>query len=681
VAIRGTRLFSGHVNHQIRSRDSATLEILETYSGHEDGVHSIAFDENFILFSCSYDGVIKKWNMASRTVAFSFEDRNSSITTLALHKSLLLVGTLVGDIRCFNLNDTTLFGTIDLHRGAVSSIAIQDDIVFSSGMDGKLLMFAGNEIMNVRVLCDSASPLQSLTLAFNSMITLTRGTEVIIWPQDGNFTSQNTIYASEPLTTLTVTKALIISGSKSGTIFAWDLRTYNLAFVLNKHTFQVNHLIAYNDMLFSASEDMTIMQWSLPGRQFVRAFQRTSNFNLGHLGPVNSLAICGGALFSGGSDLVTRRWNIETGKHQDLLVGHFKSVTSVLCYNNSVLTGSEDSAVFLFRPDLKDVEIVSLGTFTKSNVRQRQRKTVIRSSFLSTESLMQNRQSIIYITVSVAILISCCVALFLFSRKKRSGDKSSPAVFAYKTDSSQTVTDLETIINSVMGISKHAAYLIDSSYIAKIKKLAAGGGGEIYLAKTMDAALRAKLGDIVVQKIIFARSKPFEEAFYQEVGIMIMLSTFPNFCKILGYTENPLSMILAYYPDGSLNEWLRKNHLSLRTTVKILREISSALNTMHSHYLAHCDIKSQNVLVQIERDIPSCYLTDFGITQVLSEKIIATKSFHVINLRGLSVHYASPEAFENFRSKKFGRADFKKYDIYSLSCIMFEVLTKRSPWN
>jgi serine/threonine-protein kinase len=273
------------------------------------------------------------------------------------------------------------------------------------------------------------------------------------------------------------------------------------------------------------------------------------------------------------------------------------------------------------------------------------------------------------------------VALFLFSRKKRSGDKSSPAVFAYKTDSSQTVTDLETIINSVMGISKHAAYLIDSSYIAKIKKLAAGGGGEIYLAKTMDAALRAKLGDIVVQKIIFARSKPFEEAFYQEVGIMIMLSTFPNFCKILGYTENPLSMILAYYPDGSLNEWLRKNHLSLRTTVKILREISSALNTMHSHYLAHCDIKSQNVLVQIERDIPSCYLTDFGITQVLSEKIIATKSFHVINLRGLSVHYASPEAFENFRSKKFGRADFKKYDIYSLSCIMFEVLTKRSPWN
>jgi hypothetical protein len=44
-------------------------------------------------------------------------------------------------------------------------------------------------------------------------------------------------------------------------------------------------------------------------------------------------------------------------------------------------------------------------------------------------------------------------------------------------------------------------------------------------------------------------------------------------------------------------------------------------------------------------------LTDFGIAQILSEKIIATKAFNVINLRGLSVSYAAPEALNNFRSK------------------------------
>jgi serine/threonine protein kinase len=102
---------------------------------------------------------------------------------------------------------------------------------------------------------------------------------------------------------------------------------------------------------------------------------------------------------------------------------------------------------------------------------------------------------------------------------------------------------------------------------------------------------------------------------------------------------------------------------------------------MHAHYLAHCDIKSQNVLVEVSNNVPSCYLTDFGIAQILSEKIIATKAFHVINLRGLSVSYAAPEALNNFRSKKYIRTDFKKYDIYSLACMTFEVLTKQMPWS
>jgi serine/threonine protein kinase len=66
---------------------------------------------------------------------------------------------------------------------------------------------------------------------------------------------------------------------------------------------------------------------------------------------------------------------------------------------------------------------------------------------------------------------------------------------------------------------------------------------------------------------------------------------------------------------------------------------------------------------------------------VLSDKIIATKAFHVINLRGLSVPYAAPEAFKNFRSKIYVGADFKKYDIYSLACVIYETVSRRSPWD
>jgi serine/threonine-protein kinase len=231
-----------------------------------------------------------------------------------------------------------------------------------------------------------------------------------------------------------------------------------------------------------------------------------------------------------------------------------------------------------------------------------------------------------------------------------------------------------------MGISKHAAYLMPSSMFAKVRKLASGGGGELFIVKVMDASLQKKAGDTVIQKVVFVNNKASEEAFFQEVGIMIMLSSFPHFCQIIGYTENPLSMILKYYPDGSLYQWLRKNQRGSRFDVKLLKGLAQALYTMHSHFLAHCDVKSQNVLIQLDNDIPSCYLTDFGISQVLSEKILASSAFTIINLRGLSINYASPEALSCFRSKNYGRVDFKMYDVYSFACVLYELLTRRSPW-
>jgi serine/threonine-protein kinase len=140
-------------------------------------------------------------------------------------------------------------------------------------------------------------------------------------------------------------------------------------------------------------------------------------------------------------------------------------------------------------------------------------------------------------------------------------------------------------------------------------------------------------------------------------------------------------MILKYYPDGSLHNFLFSRELGQISMVKVMNEVALALSTMHSNFLAHRDIKTQNVLIEVENGIPSCYLTDFGIAQILSEKVIATKTFNVINLKGLSTQYASPEAFGNFRSKIYRSVDFKKYDIYSLGCVFDEVLTRTMPWN
>jgi serine/threonine protein kinase len=245
---------------------------------------------------------------------------------------------------------------------------------------------------------------------------------------------------------------------------------------------------------------------------------------------------------------------------------------------------------------------------------------------------------------------------------------------------SEITTDLETVVNTVVGLSKHAAYMVANSNVATIKKLASGGGGEIFLARVMNAFLTEKTGNLVIQKIVFIKNSKSEEAFYQEVGIMIMLSPFPNFCRIIGLTEKPASMILQYYPDGSLQSWIQGNRYDRGAIAKISKEISSALIIMHSHYLAHCDIKPQNVLVEIVEGIPTCFVTDFGITQILSDKILASRDFQVTNLRGLSVPYAAPEAFSFFINREFFGADLKKFDIYSFAYVVLELLTRKMPW-
>jgi serine/threonine protein kinase len=281
------------------------------------------------------------------------------------------------------------------------------------------------------------------------------------------------------------------------------------------------------------------------------------------------------------------------------------------------------------------------------------------------------------ITAMVFFVIVVMIAFFYRSYpRKKEIRKLEPIT----QEISVTNTDLETVINTVVGISKHAAFLIETSVLASTKKIAVGGGGELFLASVMDPFLLNKIGKTVIQKIIFIKNDVGKVAFYQEVGIMIMLQSFPNFCRILAYTEKPFSIILEYYPDGSLSEWIRTRKSTRAICLKVLKEISQGFNVMHSHYLAHCDLKPQNILVQVSNGTPTCFITDFGITQVLSESIIAAKSFNIINLRGLSVHYASPEAFKSFRTKNYSKVNFKMFDVYSFGCVAYEVQTTKTPW-
>jgi WD40 repeat protein/tRNA A-37 threonylcarbamoyl transferase component Bud32 len=677
----GDRTFTGHSDGIIRARDFYTLIILETYRDHVDLVSSLRFDDSNILYSASFDGSIKRWNMASRKVAFSFENRNGSVSSLAIIDKQLYVGLKSGTIVMYDVETALETQTFNFHNRATTALLAVNGSIYSSSNDGSIVKISIPDKNPVEVYNSKPEQLRGLAMNSLHLIAIRDDTKVVLILDRNVHSSLNRIIDSQtPLVAVAATESEILAGSRSGIIYSWSVETLNLLFELKGHLSQVNYLLIVDNSLFSASNDKTVIEWSLKDQITAKVYKRLSASALGHLGSVNALSHCFGTIFSAGSDLTTRRWNINTGRHEDVYFGFSKPVTSVLCFNRSVFAGSEDFAVLMYKPNLPALQINAVSTETPgvSNPTRRQaRKVKVTRS--ATASTSASQSLLVIVAIALATVLSIGVSIMLYRHLVKRAQFSSPATRS-DFESGLTVTDLGTVINSIMGISKHAAYLIENSSVAKIKKIASGGGGELSLVKVMDPVLRKKTGDTLVQKVVFAKSKIHEEAFYQEVGIMIMLNPFPNFCQIVGYTENPLSIILTYYPDGSMYDWIRKNTYRSKIMVKLLKEVAGALNVIHSHFLAHCDIKTQNILIQVKEGLPCCFLTDFGIAQILSEKIIATKSFHIVNLRGLSVHYAAPEALANFRSKKFN-ADYKTYDIYSYAIVMYETMTRTSAWS
>lgn len=116
----------------------------------------------------------------------------------------------------------------------------------------------------------------------------------------------------------------------------------------------------------------------------------------------------------------------------------------------------------------------------------------------------------------------------------------------------------------------------------------------------------------------------------------------------------------------------------------IFKTVAQGVQAMHDENVAHCDLKPENIPIEIdENQWPVGILTDLGISRILNQKQqLDVKEFSIVNIRGLSIVYASPEAIKAFRIiESRGPPVIKAGDIYSLNCILFRVLMKHAPWS
>jgi serine/threonine-protein kinase len=124
--------------------------------------------------------------------------------------------------------------------------------------------------------------------------------------------------------------------------------------------------------------------------------------------------------------------------------------------------------------------------------------------------------------------------------------------------------------------------------------------------------------------------------------------------------------VMPYIEGESLRQRLdRERQLPIADALQIAREVADALSYAHSCNVVHRDIKPANILL----DAGHALVADFGVARAVGAGESTTG--HIVGTPG----YMSPEQIDGSRFLD-GRSD-----IYSLGCVLFEMLTGEPPFR
>ncbi|XP_017652247.1 receptor-interacting serine/threonine-protein kinase 2 isoform X2 [Nannospalax galili] len=156
---------------------------------------------------------------------------------------------------------------------------------------------------------------------------------------------------------------------------------------------------------------------------------------------------------------------------------------------------------------------------------------------------------------------------------------------------------------------------------------------------------------------------------------------FSYILPILGICNEPefLGIVTEYMPNGSLNELLHRKteypDIAWPLRFRILHEIALGVNYLHNMNppLLHHDLKTQNILLDNEFHVK---IADFGLSKWRMMSLSQSRSSRSAP-EGGTIIYMPPE---NYEPGQKSRASVK-HDIYSYAVIMWEVLSRKQPFE
>lgn len=203
----------------------------------------------------------------------------------------------------------------------------------------------------------------------------------------------------------------------------------------------------------------------------------------------------------------------------------------------------------------------------------------------------------------------------------------------------------------------------------RIDGVAGGGGqGDVYRAThiTTDRAVALKL--ITPGREMDPASR---KRFEREAAVLVSIKH-PNVIEVYetGEAEGQLFMSMRYVDGYDLHRLIwESGRLAPDLAGRILTQVAAALDVAHDHDVAHRDVKPANVLIEQREGTEHVYLGDFGLMHDVNLTDGVTPTGTWVG----TINYVAPEQIRG------GHGDARS-DVYSVACMLFEMLTGRAPY-
>jgi serine/threonine protein kinase len=207
-----------------------------------------------------------------------------------------------------------------------------------------------------------------------------------------------------------------------------------------------------------------------------------------------------------------------------------------------------------------------------------------------------------------------------------------------------------------------------------LSPIGAGGMGEVYRARD------SRLGRDVAIKVLpraFSEDPDRRARFEREARVLAALNH-PHIAAIHGFEEaaGVGALVLELVEGPTLADRLRQGAVPVGEAIAIARQIAAGLESAHEKGIIHRDLKPANI--KLTAGDGAVKLLDFGLAKALepradgdpSQSPTLTSAGTRVGMILGTAAYMSPEQAR-------GQALDKRTDIWSLGCVLYEMLAGR----